>query len=399
MSDSFFIDRGYGFRGVYPINDVTPFTMRDSFTYLERLRLLFQVLEKMGVDIGAEFEVIRALIETINNRQGSYEVIHLDLSDGNKVLSLPVDIPSNHVFYAVVKQGPTGGNIIALGEGITGTPVVNSEPGSLTLFKFVPNGDQTFYLDDTDRQLFDSIDALRQDMLDIVQAMNEAMSQLQDDVADQLSTTVDQVSDSMSDLESELDGRMTVVETKIDDHVARSYVNARNYGVVGNGVANDTAAFQAAVNACPDGGVITAPGCRMAISDTIVVNRDNITFEKIHLIGATGLVNKPAVRVNGAHFSARDCRIEGRNNIGDGFVITGGGKVSITGCNIDNLNATDSSCRAIFVNYSYSTNGGAYIADNTIANLYASGNSTVGDDSGAVRAIVVADKPQWSLTV
>ena len=55
--------------------------------------------------------------------------------------------------------------------------------------------------------------------------------------------------------------------------VGSGYINVRNFGAMGNGVTDDTAAFQAAINALPaSGGVIVVPSGTYLIDATKSIN-------------------------------------------------------------------------------------------------------------------------------
>lgn len=120
------------------LNDATPFTKRDSWTYLEKLEYL-----RRHTDL--TLEEFEQIINAANNRKGDYEVLHVDLSQGNKEIVLPPDLPTNHVFYVLVKQGATGGNIVTLPDTLDGPATINQAPNSYTLMKFVPYGNGRFY--------------------------------------------------------------------------------------------------------------------------------------------------------------------------------------------------------------------------------------------------------------
>ena len=55
-------------------------------------------------------------------------------------------------------------------------------------------------------------------------------------------------------------------------HIAGDVINVRNYGTVGDGVEDDTAAIQDAIDACPDGGALWIPAGRYKITSTLTVN-------------------------------------------------------------------------------------------------------------------------------
>ena len=58
-------------RDILPISDTQPFTHRASYTFLEKLRNLYDLFEKVEGDFGVTVEHITEIINTINNRVGS----------------------------------------------------------------------------------------------------------------------------------------------------------------------------------------------------------------------------------------------------------------------------------------------------------------------------------------
>ena len=78
--------------------------------------------------------------------------------------------------------------------------------------------------------------------------------------------------------------------------------NVQSYGAVGNGTTDDTQAFQAAIDACPEGGTVFVPAAtagsalahqRYRITDTLTVSKS------ISIIGS-GFQVGPGARLNGA---------------------------------------------------------------------------------------------------
>lgn len=85
---------------------------------------------------------------------------------------------------------------------------------------------------------------------------------------------------------------------KADSSVQNSpIVDIRNYGAVLDGTTDDTAAIQAALNACPEGGAVVHPGGTAIISAPLVM-KDRTCFRGEHFTGATIKLknNSPAVR-------------------------------------------------------------------------------------------------------
>ena len=83
-------------RDILPISDTQPFTHRASYTFLEKLRNLYDLFEKVEGDFGITVEHITEIINTINNRVGSPPAIQVDLSNGN------VDVKSQSIFRATM---------------------------------------------------------------------------------------------------------------------------------------------------------------------------------------------------------------------------------------------------------------------------------------------------------
>lgn len=246
-----------------PVNNITPFTYRDGWTFLELIEkfreyinsgLVPQVNEAIEslienysdalneliaqgnlkleeledlynsfVDAVAsennEFKnLIQSLVDSINNRSGMIDVRHVDLSlAGSNVVNIDPTWPNNLPIVYRFTQGSAPVDLV-VGNGVASVPHINRLPGAVTEVTFIPNGSGEFE--------------------GVVYAPDNSVT-----------------------------------------------VSARSYGAQGNGVVDDSVAIQRAVDACPDGGVVKVePGTYLFDSQGVVVQGKTITID---LTGAT----------------------------------------------------------------------------------------------------------------
>src|SRR5260221_7645493 len=72
-------------------------------------------------------------------------------------------------------------------------------------------------------------------------------------------------------------------DTEVDLNLGLT--NVLDYGASGNGVKDDTAAIQAAIDACPDGGTVTVPRGSYLISSTLLLQGSSGNPKTVRLIG------------------------------------------------------------------------------------------------------------------
>lgn len=235
-----------------PISNITPFTYRDGYTFLELLEAFRDWInaeivpninensESMVDAVNAVIENListntqnlndlietvdafetttQAIVDSINNRSGMVDVRHVSLSTpGSNVIDIDPTWPNNLPIVYRFTQGSTPVDLVA-GNSVASVPHINRLPGAVTEVTFIPNGSGEFE--------------------GVVYAPDNSVT-----------------------------------------------VSARSYGAQGNGVVDDSVAIQRAVDACPDGGVVKVePGTYLFDSQGVVVQGKTITID---LTGAT----------------------------------------------------------------------------------------------------------------
>ena len=291
-----------------PLNDTQPFTFRDSFTFLERLRLLYKLITEMGDKFDAHVAYVAKLIETVNNRVGSPEVIHIDLSNGNKIVNVPDEFPTNHDFYVIVKQGAAGGNTIELPSSISGVPYIDARPKAESIVHFMPNGDGTFFVDNSMQRIVDLVNAVDVKIDTSVDNINNRITLVQNDLVEQIAAGgrvskqyTDQLRSDVTVIVDTINNRITAnkAEAKTDIDTVRAemgqmnttltgeifkkvdkslIINVKDFGAKGDGATDDTAAINAAMVAAgpaqqvyfPPGKFLISAPIKTLISQTIV---------------------------------------------------------------------------------------------------------------------------------
>lgn len=98
--------------------------------------------------------------------------------------------------------------------------------------------------------------------------------------------------DRMLDLSAAVIASLAKADTALQPGSSNgTYKNVKDYGAVGNGVADDTAAIQAAINTCASGGTVYLPAGQYKTTAQI-----NIPYNGVQLIGdsSSGTVIRPA---------------------------------------------------------------------------------------------------------
>ena len=245
-------------RDILPISDTQPFTHRASYTFLEKLRNLYDLFEKIEGDFGITVEHITEIVNTINNRVGSPPAIQVDLSNGNVDVEIPVDFPSDHVFYIVVRQGVAGGNTVTMPAEITGNFAVDKDAGAISFIRVIPNGDGTFFTDEEFIETMVRVDALSATLVSEIEEINTTiidfkhdvdvkLQALNDTVNDDLATAIDNMNSRVTDVENSAVALSASVDTRLAAQTAT--VNAALDAVRGDLTALDTTLRQVVADA------------------------------------------------------------------------------------------------------------------------------------------------------
>lgn len=283
-----------------PLNDTQPMTFRDSYTFLERLRLLASLIENTNDNFSEHVAYVAKLIEGVNNRIGSPEVIHVDLNNGNKLVPIPDAYPTNHDFFIVVTQSSAGGNTITLPSNVSGTPYVDSLAGTQSIVHIVPNGDGSFFVDDSMRLLNDLLRSLDVKIESTAEAVNGRITVVETDFAEKLAAS-GRVSKDYTDslrvamvgitdalavdittgnnqtkqaLEAQIGAAVDNLSQEIALGLAgkvdkSTVINVKDYGAKGNGATDDSEAIQSAINAAGKAQQVYFPAGIYVISKTI----------------------------------------------------------------------------------------------------------------------------------
>lgn len=157
------------------------------------------------------------------------------------------------------------------------------------------------------------------------------------------------------------------------------FLNVKDYGAVGDGVADDTAAVQAWLTA--GGSYLRDVTLRITTGLTLAGNNRALFMDNAKIL-ADG-VNITALTVTGDNARVR-ARIDGLNKANIGITVTGAAAI-IENSLIENIYSTTLTARGIDVQ----TSGGCTIRNNTVRNINSVGNASTGDSNGASRAIML----------
>jgi len=157
------------------------------------------------------------------------------------------------------------------------------------------------------------------------------------------------------------------------------FLNPKDYGVVGDGVANDSTGLQNWLNA---GGVRLPPGTYLVNTGlTLTGDNRNLYADNATLIAGTTEMVVLTITGNRHRVSVA---IDGKNKASYGIKSSGAGG-TIEKCRVENIYSATNTARGIEV----TTAGGAIIRNNTINNVVSVGNATRGDGPGFARAILL----------
>lgn len=162
----------------------------------------------------------------------------------------------------------------------------------------------------------------------------------------------------------------------------REIVTPYDFGAVGDGTTDDTAAVQAAFNTTATR--VSLPYGSFNISSTVTSAVANRVIDGPGTITATGAL-AIALIVSGNNSNVR-VNIAGNNKIGVGVRVENASKVIVEQCRITDLYSTTANCAGVFLS---ETLAGAIVRNNTIINVNSVGNGSLGDTSGYSRGVVI----------
>lgn len=317
-------------KDLFPLTDVQPFTKNDSYTFLDRLNSMTDLVNQVEGDFRTLVKKTAEIVNVLNGRIGSPEPLFIDLSNGNVDVEIPNIYPAGHSFWLIVKQGAAGGNTITLPSNITGEFHLSSAPHDYTplLIHPVKKLATDYFIDQTINRLVKIIQGLDDKIVAEVKKANEAVDAAKKQFearAEALSTDIKTAKETMSkeladaktamekalsekaetltklvnDTKTDLIGKLTTLErelrefvntkttelsttlrgemsnlkTWVETHVKAIVVNVKDHGAKGNGVADDHAAIMAAVEFAGDGGTVYFPAGKYRITDTLATRQ------------------------------------------------------------------------------------------------------------------------------
>lgn len=163
------------------------------------------------------------------------------------------------------------------------------------------------------------------------------------------------------------------------------FTNVKDYGAVGDGVADDSPGLQAALNAAAAGCIIHFPSgtYRIVSALTSAVPQVRLSGNGI-ILAATPEMTMLTLTGSGTRASIH---LDGANKAATGI------RVNAPGCELsdgrlENFRSVTAGATAIRVE----TDGGVLIERNTISNVTAVGDQTTGNSVGASRAVLVSSR-------
>lgn len=153
----------------------------------------------------------------------------------------------------------------------------------------------------------------------------------------------------------------------------------REYGVKGDGIADDTSALQAWL----DAGGIRLGDMTCRITGALTLSGDNRHFYTDNSILVADTVGITVLNVTGNNCTI-SVRIDGANKASYGVKGTGSGCI-VENCRIENLYSNTNTARGI----EYTTSGGVTIRRNTIRSVNSVGDATGGNGNGFARGIAL----------
>jgi hypothetical protein len=134
-----------------------------------------------------------------------------------------------------------------------------------------------------------------------------------------------------------------ITPAAIGAQVALGVYNVMSYGAVGNGVANDTAAVQAAINAVPStGGVVWFPAGTYNLVTSALTLKSNLTMEGVgtlaSIIKQTTTTVSAMTGVDVTNLTIRNLQIQGpASGSGNGIILTRSAEPNVRYIRMDNV--------------------------------------------------------------
>lgn len=311
---------------LFPISDVQPFTKNDSYTFLDRLNAMTDLVNTVEDDFKTLVKRTADIVNVLNGRIGSPEPLYVNLAHGNVDVEVPNTYPAGHSFWLIVQQGNAGSNTITLPPNIMGEFHLNQGAHEYTplLIHPVEKGSTNYFVDQTINRLVRLINDLdativakvkeaneavenakkamevaiadmkgklgetSTDLTNKVEAAKTAMQEALKEKSDALTKLVGDTSLNLkremnlleariiSDtntktraLETKLSSDMNTLRSWVETTVKSIVVNVKDYGAKGDGTADDTAAVMKAVEFAGDGGTVYFPAGKYRATSTL----------------------------------------------------------------------------------------------------------------------------------
>lgn len=311
---------------LFPISDVQPFTKNDSYTFLDRLNAMTDLVNQVEGDFKTLVKNTADIVNVLNGRIGSPEPLFVDLSHGNVDVEIPDTYPAGHSFWLIVRQGASGGNKIVLPSNITGEFTLSPKPFDYTPLLIHPTKrlstdyfvDQTInklvaIINSLDAKIVAEVDKANKAVADAKAAMDKAVEDLTNNVSTaktELTKKVNEAKEAMTQalkeksdaltklvddntlqlrrdmnqlearittsttqnnkaLETKLTGQMSTLREWCETTVKAIVVNVKDYGAKGDGTTDDHAAITRAVEAAGEGGTVYFPTGKYRVTKTL----------------------------------------------------------------------------------------------------------------------------------
>lgn len=315
---------------LFPISDVQPFTKNDSYTFLDRLNAMTDLVNQVEGDFKTLVKNTADIVNVLNGRIGSPEPLFVDLANGNVDVKIPNTYPAGHSFWLIVKQGAAGGNTITLPSNVTGEFHLSPKPFDYTplLIHPVERLSTSYFVDQTINRLVKIINDLDAKIVAEVKKANEAvdaakkaMDAAVDGLTKDLGTAKSEMSEELKQakaamdaalkeksetltklvndktlqlqremnqlegrvmadttqktkaLDTKLNGEMSTLRTWVETTVKAIVVNVKDHGAKGDGTTDDAAAIMRAVEAAGDGGTVYFPAGKYRVTTTLATRK------------------------------------------------------------------------------------------------------------------------------
>lgn len=230
----------------YPMNNVTPFTYRDGYTFLQKLEMLWEAIQEVQENESLQSDAINDFVAAVNVTIGellSQLVGYTIVVDNNKFTASMMD---GSTFSAYTDEGVEA--------------LINDM--QTVLQSFVTTNNAALSL-----QITNAIVAVNADFDAFKTSSNADRAAFRTQVGLDISA----IQTNVSQLSGDFDALELVVGTKVDKSLIK---NVKDFGATGNGTTDDTAAIQAALDAAAPGGHVYIPKGTYKTTATLNVGAD-----------------------------------------------------------------------------------------------------------------------------